>query len=249
MIILDLAHYFTPNELGRRACTGFGERGAYAIMQRFQSEQNLSMLTISRLGCRRDERVLFEDLSFRVQPGEMVQIEGPNGAGKTTLLRMLAGLSLPDSGEIIWQGASIRRQREHYQQHLLYLGHHPGVKSVMTAFENLAFYCRVLGQRDDKAIWQALAQVELVGFEDVPIAQLSAGQQRRVALARLWLSEAPLWILDEPLTAIDKRGVARLLALFARHTASGGTIILTTHQELNYSNMRRLCLRGEERAV
>ncbi|MGR3751944.1 cytochrome c biogenesis heme-transporting ATPase CcmA [Edwardsiella anguillarum] len=207
------------------------------------------MLTISRLGCRRDERVLFDDLDFRVQAGEIIQIEGPNGAGKTTLLRMMAGLALPDRGEVLWQGLPIRRQRETYQQNLLYLGHHPGVKSVMTAFENLAFYCRVLGQADEAAIWDALAQVELVGFEDVPVAQLSAGQQRRVALARLWLSQAPLWILDEPLTAIDKRGVARLIGLFERHCAAGGAIVLTTHQDLNYPAMRRLRLRGEERAV
>lgn len=101
----------------------------------------------------------------------------------------MAGLALPDRGEVLWQGHSIRRQREIYQQNLLYLGHHPGVKSVMTAFENLAFYCRVLGRADEAPIWDALAQVELVGFEDVPVAQLSAGQQRRVALARLWLSQ------------------------------------------------------------
>lgn len=207
------------------------------------------MLTISRLACRRDERVLFDDLSFQVQAGEIVQIEGPNGAGKTTLLRMLAGLSLPDSGEVLWQDQPIRRQRELYQQDLLYLGHHPGVKSVMTAFENLAFYCRMLGQTDEASIWDALAQVELVGFEDVPVAQLSAGQQRRVALARLYLSQATLWILDEPLTAIDKRGVARLIGLFERHTAAGGMIVLTTHQDLNYPHMRCLCLRGEERAL
>lgn len=94
-----------------------------------------------------------------------------------------------------------------------------------------------------------LAQVELVGFEDVPVAQLSAGQQRQVALARLWLSRGAAVDLDEPLTAIDKLGVARLIGLFERHCAAGGAIVLTTHQELNYPAMRRLRLRGEERAV
>ncbi|MGL4770290.1 MAG: heme ABC exporter ATP-binding protein CcmA, partial [Plesiomonas shigelloides] len=102
------------------------------------------------------------------------------------------------------------------------------------------------GQCDDNALWDALAHVDLEGFEDVPVAQLSAGQQRRVALARLWLSQHPLWILDEPLTAIDKSGVAKLLGLFERHISSGGIIILTTHQDLNYPNMRHFRLGNME---
>ncbi|MEL4201786.1 heme ABC transporter ATP-binding protein CcmA [Plesiomonas shigelloides] len=205
------------------------------------------MLTTSCLTCQRGERVLLLDLQFSASAGEMVQIEGPNGAGKTTLLRILAGLALPDTGEVLWQGEPIRHQRERYQESLLYLGHHPGLKRVLTAYENLAFYQQVSGgQCDDNALWDALAHVDLEGFEDVPVAQLSAGQQRRVALARLWLSQHPLWILDEPLTAIDKSGVAKLLGLFERHISSGGIIILTTHQDLNYPNMRHFRLGNME---
>lgn len=203
------------------------------------------MLNISLLACSHDERVLFSQLSFQVEAGEMVQIEGPNGAGKTTLLRMIAGLSQPDRGDIQWQQKSIRKQREEYQQQMIYLGHQAGVKSVLTPFENLAFYQAVQGEHNQDAIWDALAQVDLIGYEDVPVAQLSAGQQRRVALARLWLSKATLWILDEPLTAIDKSGVAKLIALFEKHTQAGGIILLTTHQELDY-RMRKLRLSGEE---
>ena len=206
------------------------------------------MLNISLLTCSRDERVLFSQLSFQVNAGEMVQIEGPNGAGKTTLLRMIAGLSQPESGDIQWQQKSIRKQREEYQQQMIYLGHQAGVKSVLTPFENLAFYQEVQGDNSQDAIWDALAQVDLIGYEDVPVAQLSAGQQRRVALARLWLSNAKLWILDEPLTAIDKSGVAKLIALFEQHTRSGGIILLTTHQDLDY-RMRKLRLSGEETAL
>lgn len=190
------------------------------------------MFEALNLSCVRDERTLFSGLSFTIQPGEIVQIEGHNGAGKTSLLRILAGLSAADEGEVRWQGENTRRQREIFHQHLLFLGHQAGIKSVLTAYENLAFYQTDSGDKSHDAIYQALEQVGLLGYEDVAVAQLSAGQQRRVALARLWLSKAPLWILDEPLTAIDKQGVATLIALFERHAQHGGMVLLTTHQEL-----------------
>lgn len=190
------------------------------------------MLEAKNLTCIRDERRLFQQLSFGVAPGEIVQIEGQNGAGKTSLLRILAGLADADAGQVEWQGTNIRADRARYHQDLLFLGHQPGIKSVLTPFENLMFYQSVFQPLDSAAIWQALAQVGLVGYEDLPVSQLSAGQQRRVALARLWLTQAPLWILDEPLTAIDKQGVGTLLARFVRHAANGGIVILTTHQDL-----------------
>lgn len=210
------------------------------------------MFEALNLSCVRDERTLFSGLSFTVEPAEMVQIEGRNGAGKTSLLRILAGLSSPDAGEVRWQGVNTRRQRDAFHQQLLYLGHQPGVKSVLTAFENLAFYQSVNRQSgnrkgDADAIYQALENVGLPGYEDVTVAQMSAGQQRRVALARLWLSDAPLWILDEPLTAIDKEGVATLIALFEQHTQQGGMVLLTTHQDLQgvSRDVRKLRLTSE----
>ncbi|MFO6297122.1 cytochrome c biogenesis heme-transporting ATPase CcmA [Rahnella selenatireducens] len=213
------------------------------------------MFEALNLSCVRDERTLFSGLSFTVLPGEMVQIEGRNGAGKTSLLRILAGLSSPDAGEVRWQGVSTRRQRDVFHQELLYLGHQPGIKSVLTAFENLAFYMSVSspsvrGDAAADAIYQALENVGLLGYEDVMVAQMSAGQQRRVALARLWLSNAPLWILDEPLTAIDKQGVATLIALFEQHAEQGGMVLLTTHQDLQGVNrdVRKIRLTGAELA-
>ncbi|MDN0109083.1 cytochrome c biogenesis heme-transporting ATPase CcmA [Yersinia mollaretii] len=191
------------------------------------------MLEAKDLTCIRDERRLFQRLSFCISAGEIVQVEGQNGAGKTSLLRILAGLADADEGQVSWQGENIRRDRARYHQDLLYLGHQPGIKSVLTPFENLAFYQSVFQKVDSAAIWQALALVGLVGYEDLPVSQLSAGQQRRVALARLWLSQSPLWILDEPLTAIDKQGVGTLLALFVEHAAKGGMVLLTTHQDLD----------------
>lgn len=149
------------------------------------------MLEAKNLSCVRDERTLFSALSFRVTPGDIIQVEGPNGAGKTSLLRILAGLARPDSGEVCWHGQNTLRQRERYHQDLLFLGHQPGIKTMLTPFENLQFYQAVRTSPDRQAIWQALEQVGLVGYEDLPVAQLSAGQQRRVALARLWLSDSP----------------------------------------------------------
>ncbi|WP_129991738.1 cytochrome c biogenesis heme-transporting ATPase CcmA [Rahnella sp. CFA14(1/10)] len=211
------------------------------------------MFEAFNLSCVRDERTLFSGLSFTIEPGDMVQIEGRNGAGKTSLLRILAGLSSPDAGEVRWQGVSTRRQRDIFHQQLLYLGHQPGVKSVLTAFENLAFYLSVngptvKGNASAEAIYQALENVGLLGYEDVTVAQMSAGQQRRVALARLWLSDASLWILDEPLTAIDKQGVATLITLFEQHAQQGGMVLLTTHQDLEGVNrhVRKLRLTSAE---
>lgn len=208
------------------------------------------MFEALNLSCVRDERTLFSGLSFTIESGEMVQIEGRNGAGKTSLLRILAGLSSPEAGEVRWQGVNTRRQRDVFHQQLLYLGHQPGVKSVLTAYENLAFYQSVNGTASADAIYQALENVGLLGYEDVTVAQMSAGQQRRVALARLWLSDAPLWILDEPLTAIDKQGVSTLIELFEQHAQQGGMVLLTTHQDLQGVNrdVRKIRLTSAELA-
>lgn len=201
-----------------------------------------SMFDVINLSCVRDERMLFRGLSFHVRPGDLVQIEGPNGAGKTSLLRLLAGLSRAEEGEVRWQGETLQRQREIWQQNLLYLGHQPGVKAVLSPLENLRFWH---GDSSQAALYAALEQVSLTGYEEVPVAQLSAGQQRRVALARLWLSSARLWILDEPLTAIDKAGVETLMARFNQHASQGGAVILTTHQELPATALRKIRLSGE----
>ncbi len=205
------------------------------------------MLEARDLYCERDERTLFSGLSFTVEAGEWVQVTGGNGAGKTTLLRLLTGLARPDGGEVYWQGEPLRRVRDSFHRSLLWIGHQPGIKSRLTARENLHFFHPGDGAR----LPEALAQAGLAGFEDVPVARLSAGQQRRVALARLWLTRAALWVLDEPFTAIDVNGVARLTRRMAAHTAQGGMVILTTHQPLpgTADTVRRLALTGGGRAV
>ncbi|MFW8651015.1 cytochrome c biogenesis heme-transporting ATPase CcmA [Vibrio diabolicus] len=191
------------------------------------------MLEVSNLTAIRDERVLFENLQFEIKPGELVQIEGRNGTGKTTLLRIVTGLGDREEGIIKWKGEEVEKSRDVFHQDLLFLGHQTGVKRELTALENLRFYQSIQNNRSsDEEIFTALTQVGLAGREDVPVAQLSAGQQRRVALARLWISKQILWILDEPLTAIDKQGVKVLESLFASHADNGGIVVLTTHQDM-----------------
>ena len=201
------------------------------------------LLQVVDLFCERDDRVLFNNLNFSVFPGEILQVEGQNGSGKTTLLRILSGLSRHYEGEILWRGVSVTEQAEQFRHELLYFGHNAGVKAVLTPEENLAWYAALDTDIDLQHIPNALNAVGLQGFEDVPCHMLSAGQNRRVSLARLYLSRAPLWILDEPFTAIDKKGVAAKEALLLEHAARGGTVMLTTHHELDLSrHVRRINL-------
>jgi len=198
--------------------------------------QHNFMLDVKNLYCERDERVLFENLSFSIGKGEVLQIEGQNGSGKTTLLRILSGLSDAFTGQLYWQQQHIEEVLEDFFQSLLYIGHLAGVKAALTAEENLAWMMKLAPHLNKLSLAQALEKVGLFGFEDVPCYTLSAGQQRRVGLARLYLSSAPLWILDEPFTALDKQGVAEKEALIAQHVHNGGMVILTTHHNLAIPN-------------
>ena len=189
-------------------------------------------LQAAGLACERDWRLLFEQLDFELRPGDMLQIAGPNGSGKTSLLRLLAGLMQPTAGQILFNGQPLAEQRHALASILLWIGHAAGIKDLLTPEENLAWLCALHRPAGREAIWQALQAVGLRGFEDVPSHTLSAGQQRRVALARLYLDSPPLWILDEPFTALDKQGVAQLEAHLAAHCEQGGTVVLTTHHSL-----------------
>ena len=191
------------------------------------------MLQCKNLTCVREERVLFNNLNFTLNSGEILHVEGPNGVGKTSLFRLLVGLSSPYAGDILWQQQNIESDRESYYQNMLYLGHKSGVKPELTALENIQFFHRLYHSTVEIDEWEILTQVGLVGYEDVPTGQLSAGQQRRVALARMWFSNCPLWILDEPFTAIDKNGVKVIEHLLIEHVQKGGMVILTTHQDLS----------------
>jgi len=190
------------------------------------------MLHCEKLTCVCEERILFKDLSFTVKAGEIVQIAGTNGIGKTTLFRLLVGLSAAYSGEIFWLGQAISADRESFYQQLLYIGHKTAIKPELTALENLQYFQKMYSSHAQLSLWDVLAKVGLAGYEDISCSQLSAGQQRRVALARLWLNNSILWVLDEPFTALDKSGVAILEDLFMKHAANGGMVLLTSHQDL-----------------
>lgn len=191
------------------------------------------LLSATSLTCIREDRLLFDQLNIAIHAGDIVQVEGPNGSGKTSLLRILAGLSQPFEGEVFYKNQLITHAREEFHQNLLFLGHLPGVKGEMNAQENLNFNLALHGfKNNDADIKQTLAKVNLSGFEDSLASHLSAGQHRRISLARLYKSTAKVWILDEPFTAIDKQGVHDLEQLFKAHIKQGGCVVLTTHQDL-----------------
>lgn len=190
------------------------------------------MLTVVDLGCERDERDLFTHLGFAIAGGEVIHVQGANGSGKTTLLRILCGLNADYTGSILWHGRERREVHEDFCAGVFYLGHSPAINRTLTPLQNLRWYCASRGFADDTAILQALRELGLAGYEDIPCYQMSAGQQRRVSLARMHLAGATLWILDEPFTALDRKGVAELEQRIADFARAGGAVILTTHHPL-----------------
>lgn len=200
-------------------------------MTTLHADNSLALISANNLTCIREERLLFDELSFDIMPGDIVQIAGANGSGKTSLMRILSSLSQPYEGNVHFKGQDINQCAEDFQQNLMYLGHLPGVKGEMTAQENLSFNMALHGNSCDDDLG-CLAKVNLSGFEDSLASHLSAGQHRRIALAQLFNTTAAIWILDEPFTAIDKEGVASLEQLFLAHVNRGGCVILTTHQDL-----------------
>lgn len=192
------------------------------------------MLAAVNLGCIRGTRRLFKGLNFSATPGELIELRGANGSGKTSLLRILSGLATPAEGEVRWQGENIRSLGEEYSGAVAYLAHQNGVKDELTAIENLRIANGVAGNPLRKLQAQAiLEQVGLSRQQNLPVRFLSAGQRRRVALARLLTANATLWILDEVLTSLDDAAIEFSGRFISEHLTRGGIAIIATHQELN----------------
>ena len=197
-------------------------------------EENSFELEISDLACTRGYRELFNGINVTVSAGQVLLVEGKNGSGKTSFIRIISGLVLPSQGEVKWEGLNIFKYRSEYQQAVSYIGHRNGTKAHLTPMENLLLDPNTATTSKDAAK-RALSEVGLDGFEDQQCCNLSAGQNRRVALARALVARTQLWILDEPLTSVDAAGITLLEELYSNHIQLGGSIIMATHQSMNLS--------------
>jgi len=182
-------------------------------------------LSASSLLLFRGERCLLNGLALHVAPGQGLVLRGPNGTGKTTLLRVLCGLTLPEEGDVLWNGMAIREQRTEWQRALGWSGHKAGLKSELTVRENLAFAAALSGRSSG----EIPAELGLAECLDLPTRVLSAGQQRRSSLARVLLGNSLIWVLDEPYTNLDTQGQGYLNACLDTHLAAGGIAVIASH--------------------
>ena len=201
------------------------------------------LLTAVDVGVERGEQVLFRQVNLTLVAGELVQLTGSNGCGKTTLLRILAGLGTADAGELFWCGVPLARQRQLLREQSLYIGHKPGISAELTPVENLCFLAGLQQPVSRQRALQALTDIGLEARVDVPCRVLSAGQKRRVALARLGFSKARLWILDEPLTALDLQARSWLELQLQQHIEQGNAALVSTHTLLDIELGGQRCLR------
>lgn len=192
------------------------------------------------LACKRGRRLLFEGLDIRLEPGSVTWLRGTNGSGKTSLMRILAGLSSPAAGQVLWNGDPVKHGDHPARRGILYIGHANALKDDLTLLEALAFMAQLAGAPDPQA--QAARALETLGLtaqSPLPVRNLSQGQRRRGALARLALDEQPrTWILDEPYDALDTASTQKLSALIAAHAARGGAVLLTSHQAVPLPGLR-----------
>lgn len=201
------------------------------------------MLKIDNLSCQKGYNLLFKHLTFEVHSGDILRISGTNGCGKTSLIKILAGINMQEEGGVFFNNHNVKS--ESYQQDILYLGHLPTLSEELTPLENLDFLTK-LNQFNNKknqiTLVEALNRIGLKGYEDEHCARLSAGQKRRVILAKLFISKAKVWLLDEPFTALDSTGVKIVETQISKHCMQGGICLFTTHQDSTLPNQKVLML-------
>lgn len=207
------------------------------------SASSPAALEARAISCIRGERELFSGLHLQVFAGQCLHIRGENGVGKTSLLRLLTGLASPDSGEVLWNGHPIKKEASEYHSKLLFLGHRDALKEDLSAIENLRMYTAIDGiALSERDAFSALWRFGLKGREDLPVNYLSAGQKKRVLMARMVTRRAQVWILDEPFNALDSHAAQELQGLIAEHLEGNGLVLLTSHQPLAIPGLRVLDL-------
>lgn len=192
------------------------------------------LLTATRLAFNRDDEPVFGPLDFSVGRGETLLVEGDNGSGKTTLLRVLAGMLPASSGEILFEGKPASRDSRN--GHALLLGHRTGMHEALSARENLAFLAGLYGYREGMTIEAVMERVGIAAWLDEPLRTLSAGQKKRVGLARLLLVPGDIWLLDEPYANLDRHGIELVNSLIAEHCARGGAALVTSHGAVRFAD-------------
>ncbi|MDC0963918.1 cytochrome c biogenesis heme-transporting ATPase CcmA [Candidatus Pseudothioglobus singularis] len=200
----------------------------------------MSKLIVNNLSCQRGYKLLFENLSFELNSGEVLKVSGPNGSGKTSLMKILAGLSSFETGSIDYDDTKINSER--YNLDFLYLGHLAALSPELSCLENLKYTMRLGNDNLDLDFSDALEKVGLKKFENELVGKLSAGQKKRIALSLLFITQSKVWLLDEPFSALDSKAIKIIETRVEDHCNSGGICILTTHQECNIKNMKEISL-------
>ncbi|MDC0469972.1 cytochrome c biogenesis heme-transporting ATPase CcmA [Candidatus Pseudothioglobus singularis] len=200
----------------------------------------MSKLIVNNLSCQRGYKLLFENLSFELNSGEVLKVSGPNGSGKTSLMKILAGLSSFETGSIDYDDTKINSER--YNLDFLYLGHLAALSPELSCLENLKYTMRLGNDNLDLDFSDALKKVGLEKFKNELVGKLSAGQKKRIALSLLFITQSKVWLLDEPFSALDSRAIKIIETRVEDHCNSGGICILTTHQECNIKNMKEISL-------
>ncbi|MEL0079507.1 MAG: heme ABC exporter ATP-binding protein CcmA [Rhodospirillales bacterium] len=199
------------------------------------------VLELSNLACRRGGRLLFSGMDLSLTEGDAALVTGPNGSGKSSLLRVIAGLIQPLQGQIRWEGQNAQKFTVNFRSALRYVGHSDGLQPVLSVLENLKYWSQIYGSSQDlEKLNRGLESVGLFDLSELPARVLSAGQRRRLALAKAIATDGRLWLLDEPTVALDRQSINRIETAISEFRASGGIVIASTNAPLNLSDCKTL---------